>query len=211
MKKLTSPALILAICLLVIFSLAITPVNAQRRREKFGEARQRAAEKHELRKEQLSDRISLIKDERKAALVEKLLVRIEKSNEKWVTHWNRTLERLSSILDKIEERANAADDAGTDVSVVLAAIADARIAITSAQTAVNTQAENSYSFEFIEEESVGQVVRATIANFKNDTKATMQTVKDARTAVVNAIRNLKGVSGQNRPSTATDSAETQNE
>lgn len=159
-------------------------------RDRFETRRMEARRTLEQKREEFSERLHLVRDEKKQESLVRINDNLSKINEKWVAHWNRVLVRLSEILVKIEARADAA---GADKT----AINSAKTAIGRAQDAVNTQAGKTYVIEIVDEASLGETVSSAIAGLRNDMSVVKAAVMDARDAVANALRVLKGVNNDN--------------
>ncbi len=161
-----------------------------KRQEDLKAMRQDAAEKRETKREEWREKLQSLKDERKQKMVENIDERIAKLNDKWVDHWNRTLKRLTAILDKISEKADGEADNK--------AIANATKAIEEAQKAVNSQAGKTYEITIADDTPIGQSVRSTISNFHNDLKVVKEAVKKAKDATVEALRTVVGANDEER-------------
>ena len=163
--------------------------------DEFRANREKAREEMQTKREEFRTKLAEIKDARKRKIVELIGLRFEKLNERWVNHWNKVLARLAEILTKIGTRADKAEAAGRDVSAVRAAITAARAAISAAQDALNTQAGKTYVIEITNEENLGQNVRETIQLARGDLRGVREKVREARQAVIEALRVLKGIRG----------------
>jgi hypothetical protein len=146
----------------------------------FEAKRREALEEIKTRREEFKVKLAEIRDERKQKILENLDARIANVNTKWVTHWSNTLTRLTEILAKIEEKS------GGEVE-----IAAAEAAIAAAQTAVNTQAGNTYEFEIGDEETLGESISTTLKEFHEDLRVVQAAVKTAREEVGKVLRELK--------------------
>lgn len=148
-------------------------------REELMARRQEAKDAMEARRLEFQEKVAQIRDERKQKVVGNLAERFSSINEKWTTHWNNVLTRLTEILAKIEARNDTLDTS------------DATAAIAEAQDAVNTQAGMVYEFEIDDEENLGQNVKSAIEAFHADLRETQAVVKAARDAVHQVFRQLK--------------------
>lgn len=154
----------------------------------------------EEKRREFKERMENIKDEKKREITQNVVERIASVNEKWISHWQKVLERLGEILGKIETRTAEAKAAGKTVTSVEDAIAKAKTAIGTAQTAVDTQANQTYGVTTTEETRLGEDVSGVLNEFHSDLRATQKTIADARTAVHAALRALKAVLGEPMPS-----------
>jgi len=171
--------------------------EARKKREEivneFRERRQEALAELEKKREEFQLKLQEIKDERKQKIVENIDERLSSLNEKWVSHWNRVLSRLTEILAKITSRADALAAEGVDVSSVRSAVTVAEAAISAAQEAVNNQVSNTYVVDITSEENLGQDVKSVISDFHANIKSVWDKVKSARLAVGDALKVLKEV------------------
>jgi hypothetical protein len=141
-------------------------------------------------------KLQTIKDERKKTIAEHIDQVISDRNAKWVEHWNNVLKRLTEILNKIQTRADKAAKNGKDISQVSQSVQEAANTVAAAQTAVNAQAEKTYTINVTSEESVGQEVRTMVANFRADVKSVISKIMAAREAVkksYNALKEIKDI------------------
>jgi len=159
-------------------------------------AREKALEKTKYSREQFAERLREMRDEKKAKVVANIDEIMANRNERWVTHWNRVLDRLALILAKIEARRDNLSSEGKDVAAVTATITKARSAIDDAQTAVNEQAAKTYVIKIESEINLGQRVRTVVHQFKQDVSATIAKVRVAKQSVQDAFKALKVVAGE---------------
>lgn len=159
--------------------------------EEYQARRREATQEAKTQREEFRTRLSEIRDLRKRKILENLNEKLTQVHERWLEHWSRILDRLSRILAKIETRKDKLADNGCEVSGVTSAISAAEAAIAGAQEVLNEQAGKTYVIEISEEQGLGEDVRALIAQFKEDMKATLAAVKGAREAVHDAFAALK--------------------
>lgn len=174
--------------------------EARERRKKALEVTKKRKEKaqeeaREQRKE-FKENLEELKDERKAKVVENIDEQLAAQNEKWVSHFNKILGRLSEILAKIQGRADELAGEGVDVTDVNAAIADAQAAIDAAQAAVDAQAGKVYIIEIADEENLGENVSEVIHELRADIAAVRDLVRTARKSVHGAFKALKDAAGE---------------
>ncbi|EKD62741.1 MAG: hypothetical protein ACD_52C00076G0006 [uncultured bacterium] len=162
----------------------------------FREKRQEAIGELQENKEEFRLRLQEIKDEQKRKIIENIDLRLTSINDKWINHWNRVLSRLTEILAKIGSKASVLSEDGKDIASVSSAIASAETAIASAQEAVNGQAGQLYVINLADEKNLGRNVASTINDFHTDIKSVLEKIKDARVAVGDALKALKGVAGE---------------
>lgn len=164
--------------------------TVQKRKEVQEEIMQRREEaKEEFAKERVEFKMKLqeISDERKQEIVEKVDAHIAEMNERITGKLAEHLDRISEIIDRIEEKAG---DLEGDTKTVDDAITVARAAVETSQEAVSEQAGKEYIIELSEENNLGTDVKTAIKTFRTDMKATVETVKEARQKTIDAARAL---------------------
>lgn len=164
------------------------------------EAQTNIKEQREAMRERISDlkeqyraRLKELKDARKKNLVERVDNKLAMINKKRIAHFNKVLDRLEALLDKIRNRANTAKAAGADISSVEAAIATAESAIVTARNALSTQAGKEYVMELGDESTLRADVGKTVNRLASDLKELMKSILEAKEAVMTAARALAKV------------------
>ena len=139
----------------------------------------------------LKARLEAFKDKKKAEVVEKVNKNLNNINQKMTGQMLKHLERMTSILTKLEARVNSAKPDVKNVAAAKAAIADAKASIASASAAVSSQAEIDYTITISSETKVKGDVQKVREQLHTDLKAVRKLVIDAKQAVANAIRVAK--------------------
>lgn len=163
-------------------------------------------EERETRREELRQRIQdkraetkakiqNLRDERKKKIIEKIQTKLTQINEKRTDHFLKFLERLSTILDKIQSRAEKAKAAGKNTTSIEAAIASARTAIATAESAVNAQKSKVYQIVVSDETKARNEVGAAMKQLQEDLRSVRETVKAASSAVHAVFQQLKSIRG----------------
>ena len=98
----------------------------------------------QAKREEVKAKIQGLKDERKRQVVETVQAKLGQINERRTTHFLDILERLSSILDKIQARVEEARASGKNVVAVESALSEARTAIDSARRGVGAPKAKKY-------------------------------------------------------------------
>ncbi len=170
-------------------------------------AREEAKTRMETRREDAKKRISDLRDKKQQELATKLAGQFEELNEKWTDRFTEQLDKLSKVLVKVQERADAAKSKGRDTSVTNSAIDTAETAIATAQSAVTAQASKTYT---LDTSSVITRTATTTSSGQNDLlkalRVQFQTLhktlfgdlyairdgvmKDAQRAVQDAVKSL---------------------
>lgn len=132
------------------------------------------------------EKLSLIKDTRKKTIVDKVDTHIQEIETKRTTQMNEALTRLTTILDRVSTKVTTTTpQSSKDL------ISTARMKIETAKTAVETQKNKDYVIQITTDASLAQAVKATLQTFTTDIRTTHQTVVDARSAVIEAIKSLE--------------------
>ncbi len=113
-------------------------------------------------RETFKEKIQTLRDEKKKALIIKLDEKIATTNKRRATEMTNQLQKLSDILDKISSRAINAKAEGKDTTAVEDAISEAKIALQTARTAVQTQIDKDYAIEITQKTALRQDVGKTI-------------------------------------------------
>jgi len=157
-------------------------------------SREEAKETVKARRLELKDKISKLRDEKKKQIAARLDEQLASLNARWTDHFNNVLNRLSEILGKVELRAGKAESSGKDVAAVKTATQNAKTAIGTARTAVETQAKKTYVAAFGSEKELGAAFKAVREQLHKDLFGLRDgAMKSAREAVKEALQALKGV------------------
>ena len=140
----------------------------------------------EEKRTELREDLKKIRDEKKKQVVENTASRISDRNTRWVSHWNEVLERLSSILEKIETEASSLNNTALNE-----AIAKAKSSLAASQTKVSTQAAKLYSPTIETESSLGENMRELISLFQADVKSVITSLNETRRMVKDAATKLR--------------------
>lgn len=135
-------------------------------------------EKIASREAVLKEKLQKFRDQKKAEVAERVNTNLNKINQKQTGQMQDYLDRMSSLLDKLEARVNQASP-------------DARTAIASASSAVSVQAEKDYTLQITTESRVRADAQETRDTLHKDLQAARAQVVDAKQAVANAIRAAK--------------------
>jgi len=141
------------------------------------------------------ERVKAVRDERKLQILERMEGRFNNINERRTNHFQKVLDRLRRILERIQSRSDRAKSNGKDVSAVETAIAQATAAIDAAEQAVNDQKAKTYNVTVTDETTARNEVGDTLKTLQEDLHATWQKVQDARKAVFDALRKLAAIVG----------------
>ncbi len=174
--------------------------------------RQQAEVKAKQQREKVQQKLSELRDIKKQKLAQQIVNQFDHINQVWTDHFTKVLDQDDAILQKIQVRANKAAANGKDVAAVNVAIQTAKTAIENARTAVIAQAKKTYTADTSTVtgttasttpggdaqlmhglQSAFKAVRDQL--FKDLFVLRDGAVKDARTAVQNALQALRRVPG----------------
>lgn len=159
----------------------------------------------EQKREEFQQRFQELKDQRKKNIIEKLDQKYKHINTRWTTHFLNVLERLSKILDKIEQRLEIVGAKKTiDRTAIDQKIASSRTIIAETKTAVETQAAKEYTPDLSDEEKLGEEAQLLNQQLKDDLSALREKVKTTRQSVIDVFKLLGSTIGSG--SNATESA-----
>jgi hypothetical protein len=159
-------------------------------KEKISALRQDLEKMREQGKKDLKAKLAKIKDVKKREATERINDNIAKLNKERTEQFGDVLNKLSSVLDRVDERANRAGSKGVDVANAKTAIATARQAITDANTVVKVQSEKIYTITVTDEATLKQKVGEVRQQLRDDLTKVHDVVKSAREAVRNAATTL---------------------
>lgn len=176
--------------LIAVFSLVFVTACAVYAKESTGTAttrKEKLEQRVEVRKEKMATRAAALKeklktfrDQKKATAAARISDNLNMINDKQTSQMLKHLEKMSSILSKLEARVSTADTAA------------AKAKIASAEAAVKAQAENDYTLTLSSESKARVEAQALRQKLHADLKAVRQTVIDAKQSVAAAIRAAKG-------------------
>ena len=155
--------------------------------------RQNVKERKITNREEFKTRIAKIKDTRKQAIVEKIDNQIAVLNKKHTDRFNKLLEKLTSILSRIETKTDELETDGVNVSTVDVAVQIARDAISVAQREILDQAGKDYVIEIDTESNLREVVSSGFKEFRGDMEILRDSIKVVRDAVYEAAKTLREV------------------
>lgn len=140
--------------------------------------------------------LSLIKDTRKQAIVDKINTDCQTVNQRRTTVMTDMLARLSLILTNVSNRSASAAASGKDTTSVDNAVATAQTAIADAQTVVAAQAGTTCTITITGDSTVKSDVGKGISALQQALQVVYQKVLLARKAVSDAIHALALVTGE---------------
>lgn len=172
--------------LLAVFSLVFVTACAVYAKESTGTAttrREKVEQRVEVRKEMMATRAAVLKeklkafkDQKKATAAARISENLNRINDKQTGEMLKHLDKMTSILNRLEQRVNTANTA------------EAKAKIASSEAAVKAQSENDYSLVLTSESKARVEAQTLRQKLHSDLKAVRQTVIDAKQSVAAAIR-----------------------
>lgn len=139
----------------------------------------------------LKAKLQSFKDQKKATAAARISENLNKINDRKTEQMLKHLDKMTSILNKLEARVNQNRPDIKDPTKARQAIASASAAIASASAAVADQAQKDYTLQVSSESKVKDDAKAARNRLHTDLKAVRQLVIDAKQAVAAAIRVAK--------------------
>jgi hypothetical protein len=144
----------------------------------------------------LRDKLKTFKDQKKAVIIERISQTLANINQRRTAEMLRHVDTMNGILGKAQDRANASNGEGKDVSSVTTDFTSASNALANAKTAVETQSKKTYDIKISSESGARADVRLTRDALQKDLKSTHELVSEARRTLINAIIKLAQVTGE---------------
>lgn len=170
-------------------------------------------------RQKAQERIAAVKNQAKRQAANNIVDQVNRISKVWTKHFMNVLDHLTAVLEKIKTRTQKAADNGNDVTSVNTAIQKATDAIAAAKTVVEAQAQKEYVIDTTSittpaNTAVGQtnLVARLREQFKTLRDQLFQdltalrdgVMKDARTAVQDALQALKQIPNVDREPAATN-------
>ena len=152
-------------------------------------------ESAQTKKEEVKAKVTAMRDERKKQIVERVQERLGAVNTNRTDHFQKVLDRLSTVLDKVVSRSEKLKAEGKNTANIEAAVTTARLAITTAESAVVTQKGKTYKVTVTDDTTAKNDVGATVKQLQTDLQSVQVVVKAARDAVENVYQVMKTVVG----------------
>ena len=152
------------------------------------EMKKEASKSVTLKKAELQQRLLSIRNLKKRALVTRINDKMVEVNKRRTQKMLDVLEKLTSILDRLTQKAEAAKVEAKDVTLVEQAITEARTSIDTAQVAVASQALKIYTIEASSEATLKTTVGKAVSQLHFDLKVVHQLVIAAKQKVAQVIR-----------------------
>lgn len=147
----------------------------EQRKTAVTQARDDAKAMIQTKREEFKTRIQTIRDQKKKVLVQRIDAKLAKINEKHTSKFSEVLTRLQGFLDKIKQ--------STADTKVLGDAAAAQIAIDTAKTAVDIQADKAYTMVITDDIALKLNAGTTVSQLRQDLTAVHKLIVDAKQAV----------------------------
>lgn len=142
------------------------------------------------KRDEFKEKLQIIRDEKKKALVVRIDERIEKLNKNYVARFSESIKKLEAIFSRLKEKTAMLSASGTNVSMANNAIANAQTAIDSAKISLAEQEAKVYNIEVSSETGLKANVGRTVSQFRKDLRDVHKKVMDAKQAVRNVEKEL---------------------
>lgn len=189
-------ALIAAFPVLAVDSTGTGKIKRDEVRQKVEEKRQIAQQRLETTRSEVASRAAALreklqnfKNKIKANLVEKISNVLNRINQNQTTQMQKHLDKMSSMVTRLENRVNEAT-AGANTASASAAVNNAEAAVASASTAVANQAKMDYTLNISTESAARADTKAARDKLRDDLMSVRRLVIEAKQAVANAIRTV---------------------
>jgi len=155
-------------------------------KEQFQQNLQNQKQIQEQLRNQFKEKLQQIKDLRKQKILEKIDQSLANINRRWTTHFTNVLNRLTKILEKIQNRKEAQNN-----PAIQAKIQTIAQQIQTTKTAVTNQAAKEYTLQITTEEKLGEAVQKAHESLRSDLQALRDQIKDIRESIRNLLLELK--------------------
>lgn len=139
----------------------------------------------------LKERLQKFRDQKKAQVTQRININLNRINQNQTAQMQKHLEKMSSILDRLEKRVTERSSDIKDPVSAREAIGNARSNIASATAAVRQQAENDYTLTVSSESKVRADAQKMREQLHTDLQKVRKMVIDAKQSVANSIRVAK--------------------
>lgn len=166
------------------------------KKEALDASRSARKEEFKQKREEFKLKLQAIRDEKKQAVVERIDAKIATVNANRTARMSEAISRMRSVLEKIQEKGDAAKTEDKDTTTLDAAIATSETALENAQIAVDAQADKEYIVTIESDTTLKSTVGKTVKQLQQDLQDTHKLVVDAKQAVMNARKELAKLRGE---------------
>lgn len=139
----------------------------------------------------LKTKLQTFRDKKKAEIADRINTNLNRINKNQTNQMKRHLEKMLSLLNRLEDRVTKGTSDIKNPETTKAAIANAKTQIATATAAVKAQAEKDYTLQITSESRVKAEAQEMREKLHTDLRAIRKIVIDAKQAVANAIREAK--------------------
>jgi hypothetical protein len=144
----------------------------------------------EERREDFKQRLSVVKDEVRKVAAEKLFNDLNSLNSRSVGLFNKSVDQIEAVLNRILSRSEKARANGVDVTTVELAANAVKISIQETRNFIKIQAGKTYTATVSGEDALRTELKATRDQLKQDLEAVREKVGAVREAVHEAATAL---------------------
>lgn len=164
-------------------------------RQDYEAARQKQKEEFDKQRQEFKEALKAFKDQTRALLAQQINENLRMINLTMNDAWVMQLDLMADILADLEERVKEAEAAGRDTQEAQAAIDQAKQVLADARSAVETQAQKTYTVEVTSEYAIGQDLRKVRNQMNLDLKAVHIRLKQVKEAIQNAVSVVNSTLG----------------
>ena len=143
------------------------------------------------REAELKARLQTFKDKRKAQLAENVNTNLNKINQNRTAEMQKNLDKMSSLLDKLEARVNQPTPDVKDPAAAKIAIANSRQTIATTAAAVKLQSEKDYTIGVTSESQVKVDAQKMRNQLFTDLQSVRKLMIESKQSVSSAIMIAK--------------------
>ncbi len=185
----------IALSFLATSTFAQTATSSTTKKERAVQRTENVKDKVASREAALKEKLAKFRDKKKAEATERIDNNLNKVNQKRMEMMLQHLDKMSSMLTRLENIVSRATTDGKDTSQATAAISSARSAVNSAKVTIQTQSQKQYNLTVTSEGKVKDDAKSARDNLRTDLQSAHNLVVTARQAVASAISTTKSTLG----------------
>ncbi len=155
-----------------------------------------------LKGQTFSLRLKGLHDEKKKTGLLNLDARIASISGHATMTMTDAINRMTVVFNSVQDKAVLAKQQGADTTKLDAAIAEAKTALASASAAVAAQSAKVYTIPVTTDADAQSTAGQTVKTVQNDLRQTRQTVIDAKQAIMKALKELKKIWHETKPTSS---------
>lgn len=169
----------------------VYPIFAQDATKPATTRREVIKERISTREAALKAKLQTFRDKRKAEVAERISNNLGRINQKQTAQMLKHLDKMTSILNRLETRVNQGRPDIKDQALARVAISDAKASIATAEASVKAQAAKDYTLQVSQEAMVRVDAKKMRDALHADLRSVRKQVIDAKQSVASAIRVAK--------------------